>query len=76
MIIQYEPQHVDPRYWPYQYFGPPKATKGTWRGVAWNIRYLDRPHCDMCGPFRGCFLRYLGHDEFGPVYRCRGCDEE
>lgn len=76
MILRYEPQPVDYAHYPYQYFGPEKATRGMWRGIIWNIRYTYRPLCDMCGPFRGMYLRYLGHDEFGAIYRCRGCDEE
>jgi hypothetical protein len=44
--------------------------------VAWPYREykspLTRPHCDLCGPFRGSFLRRMPSGE----YRCRGCDEE
>jgi hypothetical protein len=36
----------------------------------------QRPHCDMCGPFRGAFLRPVGRDEFGQIWRCEGCDRE
>jgi hypothetical protein len=41
-----------------------------------ETRWRDRPPCEMCGPFRGRYLRQSGTDEFGPIYRCRGCDEE
>ena len=36
----------------------------------------SRPHCEMCGPFRGPFLRPCGSDDFGTLYRCHGCDNE
>jgi hypothetical protein len=36
-------------------------------------RWASRPFCDMCGPFRGRYLRYmLALKE----WRCRGCDRE
>jgi len=38
------------------------------RETAWR----NRPFCDMCGPFRGRYLRLMGSGE----YRCRGCDRE
>ena len=39
-------------------------------------RPLTRPHCDLCGPFASPFLRTVGSDEFGTLYRCLSCDEE
>lgn len=39
-------------------------------------RALTRPHCDCCGPFASPFLRRIGSDDFGPLYRCSGCDQE
>ncbi len=39
-------------------------------------KWINRPFCEMCGPFRGRRIRQSGHDEFGPVYRCEGCDNE
>ena len=35
-----------------------------------------RPHCDMCGPFASKWMRQVGKDEFGPIWRCEGCDNE
>lgn len=39
-------------------------------------RWLNRPHCDCCGPFRGRYLRKVGRDEFGTIWRCLPCDED
>ena len=47
---------IDMRHWPYQEFQSRE----------------HRPFCDLCGPFRGRFLRKLLSGE----WRCRGCDEE
>jgi ribosomal protein L37AE/L43A len=38
--------------------------------------WFNRPYCDLCGPFRGRYLRQIGVDEFGSIWRCRDCDEE
>jgi len=46
------------------------------RRVAAETAWRNRPFCEMCGPFRGRYLRRSGSDEFGPIYRCKGCDEE
>lgn len=35
------------------------------------LKWINRPFCDMCGPFRGRYLRSIGFDEFGREYRCR-----
>jgi hypothetical protein len=35
-------------------------------------RWAGRPYCDMCGPFRGRYLRTMPNGET----RCRGCDRE
>jgi hypothetical protein len=45
------------------------------RGQA-MARWINRPHCDLCGPFRGRYLMALGWDEYGRIYRCKGCIEE
>jgi len=34
--------------------------------------WTARPYCDMCGPFRGRYLRRMADGE----YRCHGCDVE
>lgn len=47
-------------------------------------RWINRPFCDLCGPFRGRYLRKLGcgggsECKLGCTeteWRCRGCDEE
>jgi len=41
-------------------------------------RWASRPLCDLCGPFRGRYLRAISGSttEYGPEYRCKGCDEE
>ena len=41
-----------------------------------ETKWRERPFCDMCGPFRGRYIRTMGRDEHGPEYRCKGCDEE
>lgn len=43
-----------------------------------HLGYTYRPevYCDMCGPFRSPFMRYLYTDGVGAVYRCHGCDKE
>lgn len=42
------------------------------RRVAAETRWRNRPFCDMCGPFRGRYLRAMPNGE----QRCRGCDRE
>jgi hypothetical protein len=56
---------------PYTDYGPSRT-----RGTIVSQRYVNRPYCEMCGPFRGRFLRRSGADEFGTLHRCRSCDEE
>lgn len=42
-----------------------------------ETRWLNRPLCDLCGPFRGRYLRRLNAPgEYGYEHRCKGCDEE
>ena len=56
----------------YHDFGPKLDRDGKFRK-----EWLDRPHCDMCGPFRGRYLReYPDPGYAGTSWRCRGCDEE
>lgn len=42
------------------------------RRVRRETEWRNRPFCDLCGPFRGRYLRRLGTGE----HRCRGCDRE
>jgi len=51
----------------YADYGPRPAA-----GQPPSITYANRPHCDMCGPFRGRYLRRMLDGE----YRCFGCDRE
>lgn len=39
-------------------------------------QWRNRPHCTLCGPFRGRFLRKAGEDEFGTLWHCYRCDYE
>ena len=41
--------------------------------AARGSRWASRPYCDMCGPFRGRYLRYMSAVR---EHRCRGCDRE
>ena len=61
--------------WPYRDYGPAvRKTKG--HAPHPTLTWMNRPHCDLCGPFRGRFLRSVGRDAYGEIYRCRGCDDE
>lgn len=53
----------------YRDYGP-KPTKET--PVRNRGRWASRPFCDMCGPFRGRYIRQMPNGE----YRCRSCDRE
>lgn len=48
-------------------FGPRKAAGHSEAVVSQT--WAQRPYCDMCGPFRGRYLRKIGADEFGAEYR-------
>lgn len=41
-----------------------------------TARWRNRPYCELCGPFRGAWLRVSGWDEFGALHRCERCDGE
>jgi hypothetical protein len=57
----------------YKDFGPVYVNRGTWAGsTVLRSEYANRPHCDLCGPFRGSRLRLMPSGE----WRCKGCDEE
>lgn len=69
------------RTWPYTDYGPNPyrlQRDGDSRPVhRINTAWPSRPYCDLCGPFRGRYLRPIGQpDEHGREYRCSGCDEE
>lgn len=61
---------VDPHYTDYGPRPTPQSDRARVR------EWMRRPYCDLCGPLRGRYLRRTGRDEYGPVYRCKGCDEE
>ncbi len=59
----------------YDDWGPkPTAESDVRKQGAW----MQRPFCDMCGPFRGRYLRPLRNyePELPTEYRCHGCDVE
>jgi hypothetical protein len=56
----------------YEDYGPAQRMSRSARVLLPTARWIARPHCDMCGPFRGRYLRKTHSGE----YRCRGCDEE
>ena len=67
----------------YTDYGPnPHQPASTTRFASMRARvrketaWRNRPFCDLCGSFRGRYLRRVGRDEFGPIHRCRACDEE
>ena len=57
----------------YQDFGAPPSPDKPRRNRA-SDKYTGRPHCDMCGAFRGRYLRRLPMSD--GEWRCRGCDNE
>lgn len=59
----------------YQDFGPAKI-RHNGHGELSNPKFRNRPHCELCGPFRGRYLRRAGSDEFGTLWRCERCDNE
>lgn len=57
----------------YQDYGPAHPTRGTWKGTSvYTSTWINRPFCDLCGPWRGRYLRPIGNGE----HRCRSCDNE
>ncbi len=57
----------------YTDYGPKHPTRGPWKGsTVLTAAWVNRPFCDLCGPFRGRYLRPLANGE----HRCRGCDNE
>lgn len=65
------PETYTPVLGSYEDFGAKTKRDGTP-----NRKARTRPHCDMCGPFCGRYARRIAVDEFGAVYRCKGCDDE
>jgi hypothetical protein len=61
--------HLD--QWAYEDFGVRTLKNGRR-----NPRARARPHCDLCGPFAGRYMRKTLPDEHGEVWRCKGCDDE
>jgi hypothetical protein len=59
----------------YRDFGPPTLRRKG-HGPLANPAFSHRPYCDLCGPFRGRYLRTAGTDEFGTLWRCASCDGE
>lgn len=55
----------------YQDFGQPYRR---WKGSSSVLSddYAQRPFCDLCGPFRGRYLRLRS----GQTWCCLGCDQE
>lgn len=61
----------------YTDFGPKYVSQKKHGKNVLNPRYVNRPYCDLCGGFRGCYLRKTGRVEHGQqIWRCRKCDEE
>lgn len=57
----------------YTDYGPnPNAQVDRQSSTAARSAWANRPMCDMCGPFRGRYLRPIGQGE----HRCFGCDAE
>ena len=52
--------------------GPNPYKNGNTPTARESSLWANRPFCDLCGPWRGRYLRSIGHGE----YRCRGCDNE